>query len=153
MQVCEDHNGVLWINDSKATNVEAAMAGLAGLGGRKAVVLLGGLAKAGRAGEGYGFSRLVKFLDAHRAVITFGASGGDIAEELKAANPGVVLHSVSLLAEAMRLAANKAQPGDIVLLSPACASFDEFTNFEHRGKFFSEWALTQSSQPSKRQDC
>lgn len=129
--VCEV-GGVLWINDSKATNVEAALVGLRGLD-RRAVVLLGGQAK------GDGFIELESALRRHRAVVTFGASGGAIADELLGA--GLKLVRMGDMGAAMEAARGLACAGDAVLLSPGCASFDEFDNFEHRGDVFRDRVL------------
>lgn len=120
-------DGRVWINDSKGTNVASTVVGLGGMD-RPCVVLLGGEAK------GPGFTELAPALRSHRAVITFGGSGGMIADELQEA--GVRCHRVAWMRDAMELARTLAQPGDGVLLSPACASFDEFRNFEHRGDVF-----------------
>lgn len=132
MEIVGDRGGVLWINDSKATNVDAALVGVSGLA-RPAVVLLGGQAK------GPGFDALAPALRSQRAVITFGASGPDIATELGAV--GVAVSQSASLADAVRLAAGLARPGDAVLLSPGCASFDAFENFEHRGREFAALVL------------
>jgi UDP-N-acetylmuramoylalanine--D-glutamate ligase len=128
VQVIGESGGVQWINDSKATNVAATEAALRGVR-VPVVLLLGGQAKAGDE-----FSTLVPFLAAHRAVVTFGASGGDIADELEAR--GVRAIRAADMASAIRLGHGLAQRGDLVLLSPGCASFDEFRNFEHRGEVF-----------------
>ncbi|CAI7807479.1 unnamed protein product [Closterium sp. NIES-54] len=123
-----------WINDSKATNVEASMAGIEGLGDEStAVILLGGIAKVqpmvgGREKEGW------------LSFGVFGQSGPSIASELTAANLSVALTQCSTMEQAMHAAAETALPGDTILLSPACASFDEFDNFEHRGRVFTEIA-------------
>jgi UDP-N-acetylmuramoylalanine--D-glutamate ligase len=127
MQVVGERDGVLWIDDGKATNVEAAAIGIGGLD-RTAVVLLGGQAK------GPGFDALAPLLARHRAVVTLGGSGPDIARELHAA--GVATTDVGPLAEAVDAAAGLARPGDAILLSPGCASFDEFQNFVHRSTVF-----------------
>lgn len=136
MEPVGEVEGVLWVNDSKATNVESAQVGIDGLD-RRAVVLLGGEAKGG------GFAALAPALGRHVAVITFGASGSAIADELAAA--GVQTLRVRGMQEAMALAAELATPGTAVLLSPGCASFDEFNNFEHRGDVFRTWALGRLS--------
>ncbi|HMV67834.1 MAG TPA: cyanophycin synthetase, partial [Myxococcota bacterium] len=120
-------DGRAWINDSKGTNVASTLVGLRGMD-RPCVVLLGGEAK------GPGFAELAPALAAHRAVITFGGSGTQIADELAAV--GVRCHRVAWMRDAMELARTLAEAGDAVLLSPACASFDEFRNFEHRGDVF-----------------
>ena len=126
----------LFINDSKATNLDAVRTGLAGLD-RAAVVLLGGQAK------GAGFAELVPLLRPHRAVLTFGGSGPEIADELAAAGFSVV--RATNLADATRRAAALAKPGDAVLLSPGCASFDAFDDFEHRGRVFADLARRLST--------
>lgn len=136
MEVVGSAGGVLWINDSKATNVEAAAVGIAGLD-RPAVVLLGGEAK------GEGFAALAPALSSQRGIVTFGGSSGAIATELQGI--GVEVHQVATLADAVGLASRLALPGDAVLLSPGCASFDAFDNFEHRGRVFA--SLVQEVQP------
>jgi len=127
-------HGVTWVNDSKATNIDAAIAGISGLEGAK-IVLLGG---AGKAGAEY--NRLQSVLDKTvRWVICFGHAGTEIAEALSHAN----LECAATLADAVHAAAKHAQAKDHVLLSPACASFDEFSNFEERGRTFT--ALAQEA--------
>ncbi|MFT4625234.1 MAG: UDP-N-acetylmuramoylalanine--D-glutamate ligase [Myxococcota bacterium] len=126
LEVVRDE-GVRWIDDSKATNVEATLAAVGGLD-RQAVVLLGGQAK------GPGFAALAAALAKHRAVLTFGASGPAISEEL--ARAGVSAPHHSSLDAAVRAARGLAQPGDAILLSPGCASFDAFSDFTERGRFF-----------------
>jgi UDP-N-acetylmuramoylalanine--D-glutamate ligase len=135
MQIVAQKGGVVWIDDSKATNIDAARVGISGLEGR-AVVLLGGQGKPNPDGS-LGFGALAPELARHRAVITFGQDGPRIERELALA--GMASTSVSKLHDAVRLAATLAAPGEIVLLSPGCASFDEFRDFEHRGAQFAEW--------------
>jgi len=127
MELVREHGQVRWIDDSKATNVEAALAALSGLD-RPLVALLGGQGKSGAA-----YDRLVAPLRSAR-VITFGASGPTIATALR--EGGIVPSEVDTLDAAVERAAALARPGDAVLLSPACASFDAFTDFEHRGRHF-----------------
>ncbi len=134
MEIVLDADGIRWINDSKATNVDATRVGLAGLG-QPAVVLLGGEAK------GAGFDVLAPLLRDQRAVICFGGSGAAIAREL--ASVGVPSTTAPWLEDAVLLARSFARDGDAVLLSPGCASFDQFTDFEHRGRVFR--ALVQGS--------
>ncbi len=131
MQPVHTEHGVVWIDDSKATNVEATSVAVSGLD-RPAVVLLGGEAK------GPGFAVLAPALRRHRAVVTFGASGPAIAAELRGA--GVSVAEVGRLRDAVVWARAHAQPGDAVLLSPGCASFDAFHDFAHRGRMFTAWA-------------
>ena len=134
MQIVAERGGVTWIDDSKATNIDAARVGISGID-RRAVVLLGGQGKPNPDGT-LGFGELAAPLSKHRAVIAFGADGPVIERELTAA--GVTVQRVPKLFDAIDLAASLAEPGDIVLLSPGCASFDEFRDFEHRGDQFAE---------------
>ena len=122
---------VTWVNDSKATNVDAAMVGISGI---KAplIVLLGGAGK-----DGSDYARLNAALaQSTRMVICFGAAREDIAEQLD----GVHVQTVETLKGAITEAAGAARAHDVVLLSPACASFDEFKNFEERGEAFAALA-------------
>lgn len=141
MQVVEvDPRGVTWIDDSKATNIDAARVGVSGLA-QRAVVLLGGQGKVGVDG-GLGFGALAEPLARHRAVVTFGQDGERIAGELAADPIGreLIVHRAGALDEAVAIARGLAAPGDAVLLSPGCASFDAFRNFEHRGEVFAALA-------------
>ena len=134
-------DGVLWINDSKATNCESTWVAIEGID-RPCVVLLGGEAK------GPGFAVLAPALARHRAVVSFGGSGTMIADELQAA--GVAVQRVGSMDEAMHRARELAQPGDAVLLSPACASFDAFRNFVHRGETFRAFAEGLAAASGRR---
>lgn len=137
LQPVPGDGGFTWINDSKATNVEAAQIGIEALSG-PAIVLLGGAGK-----DGADYAVLLPGLRAHaHRVICFGASGPDIAAALP--HPGTTLVEGGLSA-AVGDARAHARPGDTILLSPACASFDEFRNFEHRGEVFA--ALARGGQP------
>lgn len=124
-------DGVRFVNDSKATNVASATVGLRAFeGGVHAI--LGGSEK----GESYG-----PLLDPVRercvACYLTGASAARLAEALAPAIAGgVALHLCEDLEEAVRRASAAAKPGETVLLSPACASFDAFENFEQRGERF-----------------
>jgi UDP-N-acetylmuramoylalanine--D-glutamate ligase len=119
--------GVSWINDSKATNVAAARVALAAMAGPY-VVIFGGRPK----GEPY--DRLRAALGEHcRGAIAYGEAAGTIAEALGSA---VTVRVVPAFDDAVAAAADLVQPGDTLLLSPACASFDQFANFEERGARF-----------------
>jgi UDP-N-acetylmuramoylalanine--D-glutamate ligase len=135
MQVVRETHGVAWINDSKATNLDAARVGISGID-RPAVVLLGGQGKPFADGS-LGFGALGPVLARHRAVVAFGQDGPRIAAELEAT--GVRAQVVPSLRDAVEAAAHLARFGDVVLLSPGCASFDEFRDFEHRGTQFAQW--------------
>lgn len=136
MEVVAEREGVRWINDSKATNIEAALAGISGLKG-PAVILLGGEGKVEADGS-LGMVRLATALQRHRAVVAFGKSGPRIVQELN--EVGLSAVGVGSLAQAVKRAASLARTGDTILLSPGCASFDAFDDFEHRGRTFSRLA-------------
>ncbi len=129
-----EHHGITWYNDSKGTNVGATSAAIAGLGHgiRGNIVLLaGGLAKEAD------FSPLIPLLNKHvQDVILFGQDATFIAKYFEKSTSE--LHFVTDLKAAVKMAEEKATPGDTVLLSPACASFDMFDDFAQRGRVFTE---------------
>jgi UDP-N-acetylmuramoylalanine--D-glutamate ligase len=121
--------GVVWINDSKGTNVGATLAALQGLAGP--LVWLGG-----GQGKGQDFTALRAPLAAKaRAAILFGEDADRIEQDL---GRGLPIRRAADLAAAVALARQLAQEGDRVLLSPACASLDQFKNYEERGAVFRE---------------
>jgi UDP-N-acetylmuramoylalanine--D-glutamate ligase len=123
---------VEYFDDSKGTNVGATVAALAGLGAeRKIVVILGG------DGKGQDFSPLQHSVLLYaRAVLLIGRDALLIEQALQGC--GVNLAHAASLPQAVQQAAELARPGDAVLLSPACASFDMFKNYEHRAQVFCE---------------
>ncbi len=122
-------DGVKYINDSKATNTGATIAALQGLSADNNIVLI-----AGGQGKGANFGELAEpVVDACRAVILFGEDAGLIEQAL---GDTIALHRVTDLEQALHTARELAQPGDLVLLSPACASFDMFSSFGDRGDQF-----------------
>jgi len=123
-EVVAEAAGVRWINDSKATNASATAAALEGLGGESGGGAAGEglLLIAGGRGKGDDFTGLVKPVTAHcRAVYAIGETR-------------------DALAAAVAAAAAEARPGDTVLLSPACASFDQFPDYRARGEHFAALA-------------
>lgn len=133
--------GVRYYDDSKGTNVGATVAALQGLG-RPSVVILGG------DGKGQDFSPLRDAVARHaRGAVLIGRDGPQIRAAL--AGCGVPLLDAENLEAAVRAAAARARPGDAVLLSPACASFDMFRNYEHRAEVFKAAvaALAQGDGP------
>jgi len=129
-QWVSEQDGVTWINDSKATNVGAAVAAIRGIAGTKLVLIMGGQ------GKGQDFTPLRQAVaERARAVILLGQDAGMIEEKIAAVTP--VVHADSMQ-DAVNKAKQAAQSGDTVLLSPACASFDMFNGFEHRGEMFVE---------------
>jgi UDP-N-acetylmuramoylalanine--D-glutamate ligase len=120
-------DGVLWINDSKSTNVTSTEVAVAALD-RPFVLLLGGRHK----GEPY--TRLIgRLQDRCRAVIAYGEAGPLIVRDLGSSLKVVPANSFD---EVVTLARKLARPGDAVLLSPACSSYDMFRNYEERGDSF-----------------
>ncbi len=130
-QLVLERHGVRWINDSKATNVGSTEAALDGLQVDGTLhLLLGG------DGKSADFSGLTRFLQGDRIkVYCFGRDGGQLA----ALRPDVS-QLTETMAQAMALVAKVVLPGDRVLLSPACASLDQFRSFEHRGNEFARLA-------------
>jgi UDP-N-acetylmuramoylalanine--D-glutamate ligase len=122
--------GVEYIDDSKGTNVGATVAALNGLGAeRKMVVILGG------EGKGQDFTPLAQPAALYaRAVVLIGRDAGLIEQALLGS--GVRMQFASSMLEAVRQAAELAHTGDAVLLSPACASFDMFKDYQHRAQMF-----------------
>ncbi len=118
-----------YYNDSKATNVDATVKSLEAFEG-KVVVILGGLDK------GSDYTTLIPLLKKKaRVALLIGSAAEKIASHLGDAVPLVRAETLEV---AVRAAATHARPGDTVLLAPACASFDQFRNFEHRGEVFKE---------------
>ncbi|WP_163560218.1 UDP-N-acetylmuramoyl-L-alanine--D-glutamate ligase [Halomonas sp. NO4] len=127
-------DGVRWINDSKGTNVGATLAAIAGLGPTlegRLVLLAGGV------GKGADFTPLAEPLARYgREAILFGADAPRLAAALEGR---VAVTRVADLGAAMGRARTVARPGDCVLLSPACASLDQFPNYQARGDAFRRW--------------
>ena len=126
-------HGTSYYDDSKATNVGAALAAIEGLGADITGKLL---LIAGGDGKGADFSALRTPVQRYcRGVVLLGRDAARLAATLQDAAPLVQVNS---LEEAVQASANLAQPGDAVLLSPACASLDMFKNFEERGRLFAQ---------------
>ncbi|MDD5331049.1 MAG: UDP-N-acetylmuramoyl-L-alanine--D-glutamate ligase, partial [Sulfuricella sp.] len=122
-------NGVTFYDDSKGTNVGATVAALNGMATQKVVLIAGG------DGKGQDFTPLAPAVAAHaRAVVLIGRDAAKIGAAL--AGCGVPLIDAASLEEAVAAAFAQARPDDAVLLSPACASFDMFRNYEHRAQVF-----------------
>lgn len=124
-------NGVDWINDSKGTNIGATSSAISGIGGSmqgKIVLIAGGQ------GKGADFTELQKPIAGHvRTLVLIGADADKMEQALTS-----VVHVVraSTLEEAVRIAHQQAKSGDVVMLSPACASQDMFRDFNDRGQVF-----------------
>jgi UDP-N-acetylmuramoylalanine--D-glutamate ligase len=121
-------DGVSWINDSKATNVASTIVALRAFPGGIHLI-------AGGRGKQQDFSPLAEPVSERcRAVYLIGEAAGELADALAPA--GTALHRAGDLEHAVEQARRAARPGEIVLLSPACASFDQFADFEARGDAF-----------------
>ena len=127
LEFVRERAGVAWYNDSKATNVDATLKAMAAFDGGLWVIL-------GGKDKNSDYSALAGPLHAkaHGALL-IGAAAEKIAAQLRGAVP---LIGCGTIAAAVAEAAARAQSGDTVLLAPACASFDQFENFEHRGREF-----------------
>ena len=129
MELVAESGGVAYVNDSKATNPEAAAAALTAYGSGVRLILGGSL-------KGGDFTDLAAAIARGpvASVYLIGAAADPIGAALAAA--GIDAERCETLERAVRAAAAAAVPGDTVLLSPACASFDQFRNYEHRGERF-----------------
>jgi UDP-N-acetylmuramoylalanine--D-glutamate ligase len=130
LELVRELEGVRFVNDSKATNVAAALRGLAAYPDPLHLILGGSL-------KGESFAPLARAVVAHgdvRSVELVGQASDELADALAAES--VEATRSGDLATAVGNAAGRARRGDVVLLSPACASYDQFTNFEERGDTF-----------------
>ncbi len=136
-QLIAESNGVKWINDSKATNVGATTAALQGM--ESPVIWV-----AGGEGKDADFAPLKEAASNRvRDAILFGRDASLIESAIEGTIP---VHQVEDLAQAVRLAHELAHQGDVVMLSPACASFDMFDNFMQRGDVFAQLVREQIKQ-------
>ena len=130
-------SGVQFYNDSKATNVDAAVKAVEAFPG-PLVVILGGKDK------GSPYTPLRELLHQRaRVALLIGEAAPKIATDLEGA---VEIRQAGTLERAMQLAMETAQPGDTVLLAPACSSFDQFENYEQRGRAFKELVARRENQ-------
>jgi UDP-N-acetylmuramoylalanine--D-glutamate ligase len=122
-------NGIEFINDSKATNIDAVKVAIESYE-KPIILILGGLAK------GNDFAELKLFKNKIKHIIAYGDARELIHEELATT---YTVSKTELLQDAVKLSFQKTAIGEIVLLSPGCASFDQFKNFEDRGIKFTQW--------------
>lgn len=132
IEPCGELDGVRFVDDSKATNTDAVEKALTAFAPGSIVLLLGGHDK------GTDLSSLAAAVVRDcTAAVCYGDAGPRLAAALRACAPDVgMVHEAPHMAEALDLACGIAQPGQTVLLSPACSSFDEFSGFEERGRVF-----------------
>jgi UDP-N-acetylmuramoylalanine--D-glutamate ligase len=129
--------GVAWFNDSKATNPDAVLKALTAFGQQPLIVLLGGQNK------NNDMRPLAEAVAARaKAAVVFGEAGDEMAQAFDGL--GLPFEHATGLAGAVSMADGLARPGDAVVLSPACASFDEFTSYEHRGTVFKSLVLAMT---------
>jgi UDP-N-acetylmuramoylalanine--D-glutamate ligase len=133
-----ERGGVAWYDDSKGTNVGATLKSLAAFADGSVHLILGGL------GKGQDFSPLASAVARKvKTVYLIGAAAQSIEDALAGAAP---VERSGTLERAVSTAARSAQPGDVVLLSPACSSFDQFADYAHRGRRFQE--LVEALRPT-----
>ncbi len=133
-EMVREVNAVSYINDSKATNVGATLAALEGMGPvaqGKLLLIAGGQGK----GQDFTplFAGMERWVD---TLVVLGEAAGTLRDGAGGLMP---VHQVNTLQEAVAVAADLAQPGDTVLLSPACASFDMFAGYQARGDAYKQW--------------
>ena len=136
VEPCGDVDGVRFYNDSKATNTDAAIKALTAFPGQRVWMLLGGYDKGTDLGE-----LVSACADACVGVVCFGEAAGRFLAAFADAGVGEAGLSVieaPHMREAFAAACDAAVPGDVVLLSPACSSFDEFSSYEERGRLFKQ---------------
>ncbi|MGN1227992.1 MAG: UDP-N-acetylmuramoyl-L-alanine--D-glutamate ligase [Christensenellales bacterium] len=132
LEFVKNIDGVEYVNDSKATNIDATKQALTSFKDERVHLLLGGSDK------GENFEDLFANLSDNIICYIYGNTKDKMIQSaLNSGYSNYIVHNK--LSDALNDAKSKAKAGDIVLLSPACASFDEFDNFEMRGKFFKEW--------------
>ena len=128
IELVGEHHGVRYVNDSKATNVAAARRALASFPDARLHVILGGR------GKDEPYAALAEAFKSGDRAYLIGEAAGEIALALEAA--GVDYVNAGNLARGVEAAAEAASTGDVVLLSPSCASYDQFRDFEARGDEF-----------------
>jgi UDP-N-acetylmuramoylalanine--D-glutamate ligase len=142
MERVATYNGVTFVNDSKATNTDSSAPALAAYppeaGGPRIHWIVGGLPKE----DGLGATE--QHLGNVKAAYTIGEAGPRFAELLEGRVP---VTRAEMLCEATRRAIANAVPGDVVLLSPACASFDQFKDYEQRGERFRQFVAALTEDP------
>ncbi len=148
IEPCGSIGGVECYNDSKATNTDATVKALGAFPGKRVIALLGGDDK------GTDLADLVTAVHEHAGVaVCYGAGGPRFARAFEDASSdapdGFALAQAEGMEAAIDAALELAHPGDVLLLSPACASFDEFTSFEHRGRVFKQIVADRAARASR----
>ncbi len=141
MELVAERDGVFYVNDSKATNPAATAAALES-SKAPVVLILGGSKKETE------FAEVLPFMGSCRAVVCQGEAGCVISEYLIGAGWGRVVYRARNLARAVEISGELSRRGDTVLLSPGCASFDQFAGYEERGQAFSR-LVSSGREPRK----
>ncbi|WP_047984554.1 UDP-N-acetylmuramoyl-L-alanine--D-glutamate ligase [Ornithinibacillus californiensis] len=128
LQFVDQINGRLFYNDSKATNILATQKALSSFN-EPTILLAGGLDR------GNGFDELIPFLKQVKAMVVFGETANKLKETAERAGISTIIEAENVT-DATRAAYELSEPGDVVLLSPACASWDQYKTFEERGDMF-----------------
>jgi UDP-N-acetylmuramoylalanine--D-glutamate ligase len=132
LEYVRERLGVKFYNDSKATNVDASEKAIVSFDSPLWIIL-------GGKDKNSDYRPLARLLEGKaKGVLLIGAAAGIIRQHLSVENSSLPLIDCGTLDAAIRVAVESAVSGDIVLLSPACASFDQFDNFEHRGQVFKQ---------------
>jgi len=134
MEEFHTKDGIQYINDSKATNIDSVKCALNSFN-KPIILILGGKYKGGN------FEDLLPHTKNIKAIIAYGEAQEIIVNAFRDA---VRLEAISNLKQAVILTQSIARPGEVVLLSPGCASFDQFKNFEERGNCFKKWVLKEA---------
>lgn len=141
-QLVAESRGVRWVDDSKGTNVDATAKSLEAFAPASVLLILGGRDKHGE----FGALRDLAARNA-RVVLTIGEAAETIERVLAGAS---TIERCGTMDRAVARAAELARPGDTVLLSPACASFDQYENYEERGRHFADLARQAADPPARR---
>ena len=147
IEPCGKIDGVLYVNDSKATNPDSVEKALTAFVPGRVVVLLGGHDK------GTELSSLAHVVSARcKAAVCYGEAGARIAQALRVADDGMglIVDQADHMADALERAHALASEGDVVLLSPACSSFDEFANYQRRGDEFKRLVAELAAREDER---
>lgn len=144
LEFVREVRGVRFYNDSKATTPVASMAALSSFDVSRIVLILGGRDKE------MTYDRLADAAAGCRAVVLVGEMAGRLDNLLQTRAPAQTRTTATTMAGAVRAGARLARPGDVVLLSPACTSYDMFQNFEHRGRAFKDAVASLEAQSDER---
>ncbi len=143
MQRVAEIRGVTWVNDSKATNIGACVAALQGYA-RKVILIAGGDAK------GADMNELTPAITEKAKYVVLIGKDADLIKQ--ALNGCVPVYSADNMTQAVQIAADLAEAGESVLLSPACASLDQYKNYQDRGDKFTKAVLALASTPLSQQN-